>query len=185
MTDEVMTAEQAAKYLQTSVYTVKRRARDGTIPAAKIGREWRFLRSELEKWLAGGGTRSRPDQQGKKPREVPETTPTIYGEVPLRDILRRLKSGLEKIYGDRLKGVYLYGSRARGDARPDSDVDIAVVLDDFESVTGEIDRTSVLVADLSLEANTALSAIPIREADWLSRQKPFIRSAREDEVAVT
>lgn len=53
----VMTAEQAAEYLQTSVYTVKRRARDGTIPAAKIGREWRFLRSELDAWLSAGGTR--------------------------------------------------------------------------------------------------------------------------------
>ncbi len=148
MPQDVMTAEQAADYLQTSVYTVKRRARDGTIPAAKIGREWRFLRSELEDWLAQGGTRDSEDAETAPTRTIPETTPTMYGTAPLREILQRLKAGLEKIYGNQLKGVYLYGSRARGDARPDSDVDVAVVLEDFESVLEEIDKTSVLVADL-------------------------------------
>lgn len=33
-------------------------------------------------------------------------------------------------YGSKLEGVYLYGSRARGDHRPDSDADVAVVIDD-------------------------------------------------------
>jgi len=178
-----MTAEQAAEYLQTSVYTVKRRARDGTIPAAKIGREWRFLRSELDAWLCAGGTRDSEPEQLSTP-SIPETTPTMYGTAPLREILQRLKAGLEEIYGDRLKGVYLYGSRARGDARPDSDVDVAVVLDDFRSVTEEIDRTSVLVADLSLQANTVLAAIPVREADWLTGEKQFIHNAQEDAVMV-
>jgi predicted nucleotidyltransferase len=40
-------------------------------------------------------------------------------------ILRRLKGELERLYGDRLERVLLFGSRARGDARPDSDWDVA------------------------------------------------------------
>ena len=32
-----------------------------------------------------------------------------------------------KLYGDQLKGVWLYGSRARGDNGPDSDLDVLVV----------------------------------------------------------
>ena len=32
-----------------------------------------------------------------------------------------------KLYGDELKGVWLYGSRARGDNGPDSDLDVLVV----------------------------------------------------------
>jgi len=177
---DVMTAEQAAEYLQTSVYTVKRHAREGTLPGAKLGREWRFLRSELEAWLSAGGTGKRP----KRAPRIPETTPTMWGTAPLREILQRLKAGLEEIYGDRLKGVYLYGSRARGDARPDSDVDVAVVLDDFESPHATRRMMSHLVADLCLESDLHLSAMPIREADWLTREKLFIRNAREDEVAV-
>ena len=54
---EVLTAKQAAEFLQTSRDTVIRHARAGLIPAAKLGREWRFRKAELEAWLARGGTR--------------------------------------------------------------------------------------------------------------------------------
>jgi excisionase family DNA binding protein len=51
---EIMTAEEAAAYLRTSIYTLKARARAGTVPAMKLGREWRFTRSELDEWLTTG-----------------------------------------------------------------------------------------------------------------------------------
>ena len=54
---DVMTAKQAAEFLQTSRDTVIRKARAGILPAAKLGREWRFRRTELETWLAEGGER--------------------------------------------------------------------------------------------------------------------------------
>ena len=36
---------------------------------------------------------------------------------------------VKKIYGERLKSVILYGSYARGDFRPDSDIDIMIMVD--------------------------------------------------------
>lgn len=39
-------------------------------------------------------------------------------------LLGELKSGLRDLYGDRLHGVYLYGSHARGEASRESDVDV-------------------------------------------------------------
>jgi excisionase family DNA binding protein len=57
MAQDVMTAEQAAEFLQTSRDTVLRKARAGTLPAAKLGREWRFRRTDLDAWLAAGGDR--------------------------------------------------------------------------------------------------------------------------------
>ena len=39
-------------------------------------------------------------------------------------------AGFERVFGDRLAQIWLYGSRARGDHRPDSDVDLLVVLDE-------------------------------------------------------
>ena len=50
----------------------------------------------------------------------------------IRTLMGELKTGLQAIYGERLRGIYLYGSYARDEADEESDVDVLVVLDDFE-----------------------------------------------------
>jgi predicted nucleotidyltransferase len=50
-------------------------------------------------------------------------------DAATREALSRLQVCLRARYGDRLKGLILFGSRARGDHRPDSDADLAVVLE--------------------------------------------------------
>lgn len=42
-------------------------------------------------------------------------------------LLARIKSRLQAVYRDRLRGVVLYRSEARGEAAPDNDVDILVL----------------------------------------------------------
>lgn len=49
---QVMTSVEAAEYLKMHVKTVCRLAKEGKIPARKVGSEWRFLRSVLDNWLA-------------------------------------------------------------------------------------------------------------------------------------
>jgi excisionase family DNA binding protein len=44
---EVLNVEEAAQLLGFAPYTVREHARDGLIPARKIGREWRFSRRRL------------------------------------------------------------------------------------------------------------------------------------------
>ena len=56
MVSDVLTAQQAAEFLQLSVASVKAKARDGAMPAAKVGREWRFSRRQLLEWIERGGT---------------------------------------------------------------------------------------------------------------------------------
>jgi len=53
---DVLTAKQAAEFLQLSPETVKAKARAGLMPAAKVGREWRFSRRQLLAWIEAGGT---------------------------------------------------------------------------------------------------------------------------------
>jgi len=48
---QVMTSVEAAEYLKMHVKTVCRLAKEGKIPARKVGSEWRFLRSVLDNWL--------------------------------------------------------------------------------------------------------------------------------------
>lgn len=49
---QVLTADEAAALLRVSTKTLLREARDGRVPGKKIGRSWRFSRSELLARLA-------------------------------------------------------------------------------------------------------------------------------------
>jgi len=100
----------------------------------------------------------------------------------IQKILKKLKQGLIKLYGKRLKGLYLYGSYARGDYREGSDLDVLVVLDDFERAPIELERTSDLFCDLSLEYETTVSLMFMRENDWLTADKPLLRNVRAEGV---
>ncbi len=105
--------------------------------------------------------------------------------MQLDETLRELKQELEALYGDRLKGLYLLGSHARGDSEPDSDVDVAVVLDDYDSVWEEIRRMSEIGARLALEADVVLAETPIREVEWTDQDTLFLRNIRRDAKAVS
>ena len=48
-------------------------------------------------------------------------------------IASKTRRVLEGIYGERLRGVYLYGSAARDQLTPDSDIDIAIIPDEIQS----------------------------------------------------
>ena len=78
----------------------------------------------------------------------------------------RTRMELEKIYGPRLRGVYLYGSAARNELHEDSDIDIAIILDEISSTFDEHDQTSSLGSRLSLEKNTLVSFFLASEADF-------------------
>jgi predicted nucleotidyltransferase len=99
----------------------------------------------------------------------------------IKALLRELRAGLEELYGDRLKGVYLYGSYARGEEDRESDLDIVVVLDDFKNGYGaEIGRTGQLGSDLSLKYGVSISKVYAREPDWLGRKTPFLDNIRDE-----
>ncbi|WP_319405331.1 response regulator [uncultured Desulfosarcina sp.] len=47
---DILNAQQAAEFLCAHVETIRRMARKGTIPAFKIGKDWRFSKSTLMTW---------------------------------------------------------------------------------------------------------------------------------------
>lgn len=96
----------------------------------------------------------------------------------IEPILKEIKIGLEKIYGERLKWAFLYGSYARGEAEKGSDIDVAVVLDNFDDPWGEIESTGELAAGLSLKYGVVVCLLPLRERDFLYRNSPLIRSVK-------
>lgn len=48
---EVLTLGQLAKYLQTPESTLYKLVQSGRLPAKKVGRQWRFHRNAIDRWL--------------------------------------------------------------------------------------------------------------------------------------
>ncbi len=48
---EIMTLEEVALYLRLKPQTIYKWAQEKRIPAVKLGKEWRFRRSILDRWL--------------------------------------------------------------------------------------------------------------------------------------
>ena len=48
---EIMTAKDVADYLNLHPLTVHKYAREGKIPAFKIGTDWRFHKKYIERWI--------------------------------------------------------------------------------------------------------------------------------------
>jgi len=46
-----LTLEQIAEYLQMSTSSIYKMAQKGKIPAYKVGRQWRFRKEEIDRWI--------------------------------------------------------------------------------------------------------------------------------------
>lgn len=77
----------------------------------------------------------------------------------LQNILKELRQRLEELYGERLEKLVLFGSQARGDAEPDSDIDVLVVLKGEVNLGKEVERTSDLRVKMSLEDDIIVNPV--------------------------
>lgn len=102
----------------------------------------------------------------------------------LDSTLRRLRDGLAALYGDRLDRVLLYGSRARGDARSDSDVDVLVILRGEVDPVAEIRRTEYLVADMSLAHDIVFQCVFVGVDEMETGVDAFLYNVRREALAV-
>lgn len=99
-------------------------------------------------------------------------------------LLRELKLELQKLYGDQLVALILYGSYARGEAHEDSDLDVAMVLKNYERAPLEITRTSEITARLSLDYDSLVALIPLREREWREQKSFFMNNLRKDGLEI-
>jgi uncharacterized protein len=102
-------------------------------------------------------------------------------KTPNDPILKRFRAAVIEIYGDRVARVVLFGSRARGDAGPDSDYDVAVFLRDMPDRFAEMNRLADLSTSLLDETGEFVHAMPYR-VDAYNERTPLMHEIRADGV---
>lgn len=98
-------------------------------------------------------------------------------------ILERLRAVLTEIYGDRLERVVLFGSRARGDAQPDSDYDVAVFLRDMPDRMPELNRLADVATDILYSKGGFVHAMPYPAGTYKERT-PLMHEIRTEGIGL-
>ena len=98
-------------------------------------------------------------------------------------IARRIRESIRSVDPDAR--VILFGSRARGDAKQDSDWDVLILID--EQVTVDISRIfRYKLFDLELETGEVFSTFIYNKKIWDSKHRvtPFYKSIKEEGVTL-
>ena len=94
-------------------------------------------------------------------------------------ILQKFRAALGELYGDRIERVVLFGSRARGDAKPDSDYDIALFLQDLTDAWQEIERIVEIELAIRDETDADIHTLPFPAGHWRDRT-PLMHEIRTE-----
>jgi predicted nucleotidyltransferase len=104
--------------------------------------------------------------------------------APDDPLLKRCAEAIREAYPGRLAGIVLYGSVARGDDTPESDIDLLVLIEGEYDLWEEIGRLVDATYDLQLESGKLISAKPTRAEDYRRGATMLYRNAIEEGVAL-
>lgn len=99
-------------------------------------------------------------------------------------ILTQVETGCRRVFDHRFRGAFAFGSRARGTEHEHSDLDVIIVLDRVNHYAAEVDRTSEIIAELSLTYGISISRVFLSEDEWLHGDTPFLRNVREEAIEI-
>ena len=98
MDDVFLTTEEVLEYLQVNLRTVYRLIKAGQIPAVRVGRQWRFRKTDIDRWLEGQMAVSSPHPdvaapaRPAGPQSGPSRRPRVLvadDEAGIRDLLTK------------------------------------------------------------------------------------------------
>lgn len=166
-----------------------RRFKDTLLDFPELRRAWfafhdtRMERRAIE-WLAARQlvehSVAERELQDKEDPQLPELA---VGFDPI-EIAGAVAEDLRALYGTRLRRIVLFGSWARGDAHPESDIDLLVVLDRVESPWDELRRMDEVLWRRSYGHDAVISAVPVGEHELDEGASPLLIRAQAEGRAV-
>lgn len=132
--------------------------------------EWLAEEGLVDPGSAEAAIRARPDPPVPGPRTL--------------ELARAVAADLRGLYGPRLREVLLFGSWARGDAHPESDIDLLVVLDRVESRWAERRRMDEILWRRSHDNDAVVVVLPVDEHAFARRAEPVLARAAAEGVSI-
>ncbi len=99
------------------------------------------------------------------------------------ELLGEIKGALTEAYGRRLRRIVLYGSEARGDQRPDSDIDVLVLLSGPVHLWDDLRASLLALYPLSLRLGRPISPKPVDVREYKAGTCPLYRQAEAEGVS--
>lgn len=97
-------------------------------------------------------------------------------------LLKRIKSNLRAVYDDRLRGIVLYGSEARGEAAPESDIDLLVLLDGPVVLGQELEIIIRALYPLQLEIDRPIHVSPVNADTYWAGEFALYRNVKKEGI---
>lgn len=152
MIDETfLTTEEVLEYLQVNLRTVYRLIKAGRIPAVRVGRQWRFRKTDLDVWLDS-------QRRGGHASAAPSSTPMRLEGVGRRVLIVDDEESIRELLTKTLE-LAEYETQAVSDGRAGLDL-------------LRREHWDLLIADLRMPEMDGLSLI--REARRLHPRLPVI-----------
>jgi excisionase family DNA binding protein len=160
--DDFLTTAEVIDYLHVNLRTVYRLLKAGQLPAVRVGRQWRFRRSDVDAWLEGRRSSSRtvaasPADRIAVPAAPRGTAPPAAGTTP-RILVADDEEAIRELLA-RTLALAEYDVRTVGDGQ--SAIDLL-----------RIERFQLLITDLRMPGVDGLAVI--REARRLSADMPVV-----------
>jgi predicted nucleotidyltransferase len=159
-----------------------RRFKDTLFEFPELRQDWfafrnvRARRHAIE-WLQEKGLIS--DQRASEAINSHADPPIGAAEA---DLSSAVAADLRQLYGARLATVLVFGSRARGDADSESDLDLLVVLEGAVEPWSEHRRMEEILWRHTLQSGTLVSALPVARARFEAPDEPVLFRARAESV---
>lgn len=102
----------------------------------------------------------------------------------VRAALRELQVELRQLYSSRVPEVLVYGSYARGEETPASDIDILLLFSQAVQPGEEIQRLGLILSRLNLRYQVLISILPARKADYQRNSSPFWQNLRQEGISI-